>query len=289
MGGVGNAAQCKRWRQGVREGPRRGCVHSCAMGVEADYKRYDAYGDILGDLFRAQPATVYVPSPAGAMRDSSPIPRGITNPVSSFTSQIAPSPTPRPVSAAGDMAFGAPRSAYAAPYMKEENLTSADLQESAVHLASYTSQVPHAHFPVGKDGPIVKISPSSLSSSTSRPPHSPLEEPTTNEAKQMQDVMVVDAQAHFSDHAVLRGYNPNTWDPPLHYGDTISLLIDGLNAVTAYAGSEDGVAWIEILQVLLGFSTLLFLFMLVFLLCACIVCVSRCVCMFVSVCMSHTE
>ena len=48
---------------------------------------------------------------------------------------------------------------------------------------------------------------------------------------------------------MLDGYNPNTWDPPLRFGDTIALLIEGYNGMVAYGGSADGKAWIQFLRV----------------------------------------
>lgn len=46
---------------------------------------------------------------------------------------------------------------------------------------------------------------------------------------------------------LLNGYDPNTWDPPLRYGDTVALLVEGQNALVAYAGAFDGRPWVEVL------------------------------------------
>lgn len=233
--------------------------HTPAVGAEAD-TRY--HGDILGDLFRAQPAVA--PSQS-AVREGSPIPRGITLP-------LTPSPPPKPALSAGDIPFGAPASSYATPYITGTPQPAADLRDPMSSLASYTSQIPRASFPLGKDGPLVgmpldnpqrtmdtqsparQTGPPLLHSPP--PPQLPPSEPTmqATEKPRSATVSVLDSERDgnsSSEYPVLQGYNPNTWDPPLHYGDTISLLVDGLNALTAYAGTEDGLAWIETLQVLL--------------------------------------
>jgi hypothetical protein len=46
---------------------------------------------------------------------------------------------------------------------------------------------------------------------------------------------------------LLNGYDPNTWDPPLRYGDTVALIVEGQNALVAYAGALDGRPWVEVL------------------------------------------
>jgi len=48
--------------------------------------------------------------------------------------------------------------------------------------------------------------------------------------------------------ALLQGYDPNTWDPPLRYGDTVALVLEGQNALVAYAGTTDGRPWVEVLH-----------------------------------------
>ena len=49
-------------------------------------------------------------------------------------------------------------------------------------------------------------------------------------------------------HAVLQEFDPNQLHETLHYGDSISLIIDGHNALAAFAGGEDGRPWCEILK-----------------------------------------
>ena len=49
-------------------------------------------------------------------------------------------------------------------------------------------------------------------------------------------------------HAVLQEFDPNRVHETLHYGDSISLIIDGHNALAAFAGGDDGRPWCEILQ-----------------------------------------
>lgn len=51
-----------------------------------------------------------------------------------------------------------------------------------------------------------------------------------------------------SQPAVLEGFNAEALQPQLRYGDSISLLPDGMNAAVAYAGAEDGRAWVEVLD-----------------------------------------
>lgn len=46
---------------------------------------------------------------------------------------------------------------------------------------------------------------------------------------------------------VLQGYNPNTFQPPLRFGDTVALVVDQRNAVVAFAGAQDGRPWVEVL------------------------------------------
>lgn len=236
------------------------------------------HGDILGDLFRAQPATVLNPSQAASVREGSPIPRGILQPLS--LASLPPSPPPKPASASsgGDAAFGVPSSVYGALYIAGAPRPAADLRASTSY---YTSQVPRAGFPLGTDGPLVEMPlnrqqvaetwqpvPASLNTDAAKatPPPAPRAAappvpapvvPQAAEAARKKTVtmtVAVDQGAgeeeneQLSDHPVLGGYNPNPWDPPLCYGDCISLLVNGYNAVTAYGGSEDGTAWIEMLQ-----------------------------------------
>lgn len=47
---------------------------------------------------------------------------------------------------------------------------------------------------------------------------------------------------------VLRGFEPESQQPCLKYGDTISLIPEGVNGLAAFAGGRDGRAWIEILD-----------------------------------------
>ena len=44
------------------------------------------------------------------------------------------------------------------------------------------------------------------------------------------------------------GVYPDKLHAPLRYGDSISLLPDGCNALVVYSGSEDGQTWIETMQ-----------------------------------------
>lgn len=44
--------------------------------------------------------------------------------------------------------------------------------------------------------------------------------------------------------AVMQGFNADAVQPRLRYGDSISLLPDSINGAVAYAGGEDGGAWV---------------------------------------------
>jgi hypothetical protein len=48
--------------------------------------------------------------------------------------------------------------------------------------------------------------------------------------------------------AVLEGFQADALQPQLRYGDSIALLPDGVNAAVAYAGDDDGRAWVEMLH-----------------------------------------
>ena len=47
---------------------------------------------------------------------------------------------------------------------------------------------------------------------------------------------------------VLQGFNGDAVQPQLRYGDAITLLPDGFNAIISYGGDEDGRAWMEVLR-----------------------------------------
>ena len=58
----------------------------------------------------------------------------------------------------------------------------------------------------------------------------------------------IDVDEDSSQPAVLEGFQAEALQPQLRYGDSISLLPDGINAVVAYAGADDGRAWVEMLD-----------------------------------------
>jgi hypothetical protein len=53
-------------------------------------------------------------------------------------------------------------------------------------------------------------------------------------------------------HPVLHGFDPDKAQEVLRYGDSISLVPEGFNSLVAYAGSEDGLPWCEILSERVG-------------------------------------
>ena len=143
--------------------------------------------------------------------------------------------------------------------------------------APYTSQVPRAGFPVGRDGPIVGMplqlelqthgeagmpAPDAVPRQQPAPPDRPPVPQQRNLPPEPQErprlataLTSVESGPAEEEHeraselAVLDGYNPNTWDPPLRFGDTVALLIEGYNGMVSYGGSADGKAWIQFLQV----------------------------------------
>lgn len=229
------------------------------------------YGDILGDLFRAQPASTYSAPYAG--REGSPIPRGITPPFP--IASLAPSPPPKPRSAAqdyhdgyGNGGFGAPAPVMSAQFAPAAVPAPSSGGGAAPGGASYTSQAPRVGFPVGRDGPIVGM-PLQFQSAPDAVPRAHVPQPAPPDRPQQRNLPVAPLLAQgqasasrsvasvpaeeeherSSELAVLDGYNPNTWDPPLRFGDTIALLIEGYNGMVAYGGSADGKAWIQFLRV----------------------------------------
>ena len=56
------------------------------------------------------------------------------------------------------------------------------------------------------------------------------------------------AQANGALSAVLQGFEPDVRQEQLRYGDTISLVPSGLNAVVSFAGAQDAAPWAQLLQ-----------------------------------------
>lgn len=48
--------------------------------------------------------------------------------------------------------------------------------------------------------------------------------------------------------AVLHGFEPDARQEQLRYGDSISLVPSGFNAVVAYAGAQDAIPWAQLLK-----------------------------------------
>ena len=46
----------------------------------------------------------------------------------------------------------------------------------------------------------------------------------------------------------MQGFNADAIQPRMRYGDSIYLLPEGMNAIAAFAGSEDGRPWVEFLH-----------------------------------------
>jgi hypothetical protein len=220
------------------------------------------YGDILADLFRAQPATTYSDEQKDPMREGSPIPHGITPPFP--IASLAPSPPPKPLSSAADHdrhgngVVGAPASVVAAQF-----IPAAVPSPSAGKPASvaYTSQVPRAGFSIDRDGQVVGMA---IQHQVHRLPPAPqdtlpayrqrLPEQVSAPKVSIQVPPKEDQEWQVAELAVLQGYNPNGWSPPLRYGDTIVLLVEGYNAIVAYGSSPDGKAWIQFLRVCYSFT-----------------------------------
>jgi len=215
--------------------------------------------NILGGLFRAQPR-------ASAF-DGAPVPRSIADPVA----VLPPSPPPKPPSAVDDRLFGAPPESNGYAHRASAGYSTDGVPQGSMDrtgatrpASQYTSQAPRAGFPLGTDGTLREAPPGQNvgnSASVLVPAYADalrLDLPETPTAAGRKRLSVTRSTSDGAsalggedktDAAVLNGYNPNTWDPPLRYGDSVSLLVDGLNAVTAYSGSEDGRAWIELLKV----------------------------------------
>ncbi|KAJ1487237.1 hypothetical protein T484DRAFT_1787107 [Baffinella frigidus] len=47
--------------------------------------------------------------------------------------------------------------------------------------------------------------------------------------------------------AILSFFEPEASWPPLHYGDSVALIPDGINGITAFSGANDGRPWVEVL------------------------------------------
>jgi len=56
------------------------------------------------------------------------------------------------------------------------------------------------------------------------------------------------AQANGALSSVLQGFDPDVRQEQLRYGDYISLVPSGLNAVLSFAGARDAVPWAQLLQ-----------------------------------------
>ena len=225
---------------------------------------------ILEELFRAQPRA------SATRHDGSPIPHGISRP--DYYERLPPSPPPKPPSLVEDRIFGAPPAAHVlptariaipavAPHGNGNGNGGMVLQTIGPPTeradTHYTVQAPRAGFRHNRDGaleekPIAypalgmeRLTPGYTGAKVAdaRERLSALPVESRSKVRSGSQNERLDETDHVSDAPVLQGYNPNTWDPPLRYGDSISLLVDGLNAVTAYSGSEDGRPWIEVLKV----------------------------------------
>jgi hypothetical protein len=223
---------------------------------------------ILEELFRAQPRA------SATRHDGSPIPHGISRP--DYYAALPPSPPPKPPSLVEDRIFGAPPASHVhpipavAPHGNGNGNGNMALQPTGTPAeradTHYTVQAPRAGFRLNSDGALGEkpIAYPALGMESIMPGYT---DAKVADARERLSAMPAESRSkvrsgrsgsqhepldetdHVSDAPVLQGYNPNTWDPPLRYGDSISLLVDGLNAVTAYSGSEDGRPWIEVLKV----------------------------------------
>jgi hypothetical protein len=215
-------------------------------------------GDILADLFRAQPVTTYSASQQYPRREGSPIPHGITVPFP--IASLAPSPPPKPRSSAADnghWSVGAPASVVAAQFIPVAGPSPSAGKPAGegASAVTYTSQVPRAGFLIDRDGPVVGMPIQHQVHQDTFPAYRQrLPEQVSTLEESMQVPPEDEQEWEGAEPAVLKGYNPNAWSPPLRYGDTIVLLVEGYNAMVAYGSSSDGRAWIQFLRVCFSFT-----------------------------------